>query len=100
MYVYICSSVYPQLLSHVWFFATPWPIVHQAPLSMEFPRQEYWSGLPFAALGDLPDPGIEPVSLSSPALTGGFFTTYEIHIHISTYLYIMDYFSPFHSLQS
>ena len=47
----------------------------QAPLSMGFPRQEYWSGLPFPSPGDLPDPGIEPESLVSPALAGGFFTT-------------------------
>ena len=51
---------------------TPWTIACQAPLSMGFPRQEYWSGLPFPSLRDLPDPGIKPVS---PALTGGFFTT-------------------------
>ena len=43
-------------------FVTPWTIAHQAPLSMEFSRQEYWSGLPFPAVGDLPDPGIEPTS--------------------------------------
>ena len=41
---------------------------------MEFTRQEYWSGLPFPTPGDLPDPGIEPVSLASPVLAGGFFT--------------------------
>ena len=41
---------------------TPWTVVHQAPLSMEFSRQEYWSGLPFPSPGDLPDPGIEPRS--------------------------------------
>ena len=52
----------------------PWAIAHQAPLSMEFPRQEYWSGLPFSQ-GDLDDPGIEPTFLVSPALAGGFFTT-------------------------
>ena len=51
---------------------TPWTVGHQASLSMEFPRQEYWSGLSFSAPGDLPDPGIEPVSLLSPALAGGF----------------------------
>ena len=51
---------------------TPWTIAHQAPLCMGFPRQEYWSGLPFPFPGDLPDPGIEPMS---PALTGGFFTS-------------------------
>ena len=47
----------------------------QAPLSMGFPRQEYWSGLPFPAPGDLTDPGTEPMSLVSPALAGGFFIT-------------------------
>ena len=46
----------------------PWTGAHQAPLSVEFPRQEYWSGLPFSSPGNLPDPGIEPMSLVSPAL--------------------------------
>ena len=50
-------------------------IVQQAPLSMRFPKQEYWSGLPFPAPGDLPNPGIKPASLASPALAGRFFTT-------------------------
>ena len=54
-------------------FVTPWTVAHQAPLSMEFSRQEYWSGLPCPPLGDLPDPGIE---LMSPALAGGFFITF------------------------
>ena len=54
---------------------TPWTVACQAPLSMEFFRQEYWSGLPCFSPGDLPDPGIKPVSLMSPALAGGFFTT-------------------------
>ena len=49
-------------------------IACQPPLSMEFPRQEYWSGLPFPLLGDLTKSGIEPTSLGSPALAGGFFT--------------------------
>ena len=62
-----------QLLSHV--FATPWTVAHQAPLSMGFSRQEYLSGLPCSPPGDLPDSGIKPVSLLSPALAGGFFTT-------------------------
>ena len=52
-------------LSRVRLFATPWIVAHQAPLSMEFYKQEYWSGLPFPTPGDLPDPGIEP---RSPAL--------------------------------
>ena len=52
--------------------ATPWMVAHKAPLSMGFPRQEYWSGLPFPPPGDLPDPEMEP---KSPALADGFFTT-------------------------
>ena len=49
-------------LSHVRLFVTPWIVAHQAPPSMEFSRQEYWSGLPFPSPGDLPDPGVEPGS--------------------------------------
>ena len=62
-------------LSPVQLFVTPWTVARQAPLSMEFSRQEYWSGLPFPSSGDLPDPGMEPVSPESPALAGGFFAT-------------------------
>ena len=68
---FICVCV----LSHIQLFVTPWTIAHQAPLSMEFFKQEYWSGLPFLPSGDLSDPGIEPVSLANPALADGFFTT-------------------------
>ena len=64
-----------QLLSHVQLFATPWTVAHQAPLSMEFYGQEYWSGLPFPPLRDLPSPRKEPLSPVSPALTSRFFTT-------------------------
>ena len=53
---------------------TPWTVAHQAPLLMEFSRQEYWSGVPLPPLGDLPDAGIEPAPLASPSLAGGFFT--------------------------
>ena len=60
-----------QLLSPVQLFATPWTVACPAPLSMEFSRQESWSGLPFSPPGDLSDPGIEP---ASPALVGRFFT--------------------------
>ena len=56
-------------------FETPQTVSQQAPLSMEKARQEYWSGLPFISPGDLPEPGIELVSLVPPALAGGFFTT-------------------------
>ena len=51
-----------ELLSRVQLFVTPWTAAHQVPLSMEFSRQEYWSGLPFPSPGDLPNPGIEPRS--------------------------------------
>ena len=56
---------------HVQLFATLWTVAHQAPLSMGFPRQEYWSGLTFPPPRDLPDPVIKPMS---SALGGGFFT--------------------------
>ena len=65
-YGYACVRV--QSLSHVRLFVTPWAIAHQALLSMEFSKQEYWSGLPFSSPGDLPDPGIEP---GSPSLQAG-----------------------------
>ena len=51
---------------------TPWTVICQVPLSIGFPRQEYWSRLPFPSSGSLPDPGVKPVS---PTLVGGFFTT-------------------------
>ena len=63
------------VLSCVQLFATSWIVARQAPLSIVFPRQEYWSSLPFPTPGNLPDPGIEPKSPESPALSGGFFTT-------------------------
>ena len=59
-------------LSRVRLFATPWTVAYQAPLSMGFSRQEYWSGLPFPSPGDLPDPGIEP---RSPALEADALTS-------------------------
>ena len=64
-----------QSLTHVPLFATPQTVAHQAPLSMGLPRQEHWSGLPFPSPGNRPNPGIEPMSLLFPALTGRFFTT-------------------------
>ena len=63
-----------KLLSRVQLFATPWTVAYQAPLSMGFSRQESWSGLPYLPPGNLPDPGIKPMSVVSPALAGGFFT--------------------------
>ena len=61
-----------QLHSHVQLFATPWTVICHVPLSMGFPRQEYWTGLPFPTPRELPDSGIEP---TFPALAGGFFPT-------------------------
>ena len=66
------------VLSHfncVQLFVTLWTIAYQAPLSMRFSRQKYWSGLPCPPPEDLPDPGIEPMSLMSPALAGEHLTT-------------------------
>ena len=62
------------VISHSQLFATPWTVAHQVPLSTGLPLQKYWSGLPFPSPGDIPDPEIEPKSLASPALAGGFFT--------------------------
>ena len=63
---FICSQkVKVKSLSRVQLFATPWTVAYQDPQSMDFSRQEYWSGLPFPPPGDLPNPGIEP---RSPAL--------------------------------
>ena len=62
-------------LSRVWLFATLWTVAHQAPLSMELSRKEYWSVLPFPIPGDLPYPGMEPASLMFPALVGQLFTS-------------------------
>ena len=53
----------PHLLSRVQLFVTPWTVAHQAPLSMGFPRQEHWSGIPFPSPGSLPNSGIKPISL-------------------------------------
>ena len=63
-----------QLLSHVGLLVTPWTVAHQAPLSMRFSRQEYWSGFPFPSPEDIPAPGIKLKSPASPALGGRFFT--------------------------
>ena len=66
------SSSYKSLQSRMTLW-TLWTVAHQAPLSLGLSRQEYWSGLPFLTPRDLPDLGIEPESLDSPALAGGFF---------------------------
>ena len=71
--MFVC--VFAQSLTSVQLFAAPWTVAQQAPMSIEFSWQEYWSRLPFPTPGDSPNSGIEPASLASPALTGVFFTT-------------------------
>ena len=71
----LSMCVHASRFSHVQLYVTPWAVTHRASLYMGFSRQEYWSGLPWAPPGDLPDPGIEPTSFMSPALAGGFFAT-------------------------
>ena len=89
--VCVCSVVTDSL------HATPWTAVRQAPLSMGFPEEEYWSGLPFPSPGDFPNPGIEPLSAVSSALAGRFFTTgatwflclpFEIRFFKKNYFYL------------
>ena len=81
MYQYwliLCVCVCARACAHsscVRLFVTPWTVVLRAPLSMGFSRQDYWPGMPCPPPGDLLNPGIEPASLMSPALAGGFFTT-------------------------
>ena len=65
-YVYVCAPISP--FNRVQLSAAPWTVAHQAPLSMGFSRQEYWSRLPFPPPGDLPDPGIKPLCLEDPSL--------------------------------
>ena len=85
MYVCVCHLVPKSCLT----LATPWSAAYQAPLSMGFPKQEHWSGLPFPSPRDLPDPVIKPVS---PALAGRFFITEPpekplcVYIHIHLYI--------------
>ena len=73
MHVYMHACMYGELLSHVWLFVTPWTLVYQAPLFMEFSKRGYWSVLPFPTPGNLPA-RIKTVSLASPALLGILFT--------------------------
>jgi len=80
------KAVRAQSLQSLPTLCDPWTVARQAPLFMGFSRQEYWSRLPCPPPGHLPDPGIEPTSLMSPALAGGFFTTsatWEAHTGLS-----------------
>ena len=75
-----------KLLSHVRLFATPWTVAYQAPLSMGFSRQEYWSGLPFPSPGDLPKPGIQP---GSPTLYGDALPSEPLKVCTRDYIITM-----------
>ena len=73
-FIMLCKQhcMHAQWLSHIWLFATTWTVAHQAPLSMEFPRQEFWSEWPLPSTGDLLHPGVKPVAPAvSPALQAG-----------------------------
>ena len=75
IYIFIFIVCMLSCFSHVWLCGTPRTVACQAPLFMGFSRREYWSRLPCPSARDLPNSGIEPASLTSPALAGGFFTT-------------------------
>ena len=79
-----------QSFSHVQLFVTLWTVALQAPLPMGFPRQEHWSGSPFLSPGDLPHPGIEPMS---PVLAGGFTTTEPLGKPIGDLVYFCKKYS-------
>ena len=98
IYIYIYTHTHVCMLScfsRVWLFVTLWIIARQASLLVGFSRWEYWSGLPCSPPGELPDPGIKPMSLTSPVLSGRYFTTsaaWEAHVCISLYIYIWNIF--------
>ena len=90
IHTHVCM---PSHFSHVGLFENPWTIGCQAPLSMKFCWQEYWSGLPCPSPEDLLDPGIEPESLMSPALVALLFTTratWEAHTHTHTHTHTLS----------
>ena len=86
--------------SHVWLYSTLWTVACQAPLSVGFSRQEYWSGSPCPPPGDLPNVGIKPAFLSSSAMAGGFFTTiaWEAHHVLVLYSFMWSNIIPFYEL--
>jgi len=91
LYVFVCVCVC--MLNHVQLFALPWTVACQAPLSMGFSRQEYWSGLPFPSPEDLPDPEIKPTSSMSPVLQTD---SLPLH-HVGSPLYVfLPQFKFFH----
>ena len=89
MFMHLVTQLCPTL-------ATPWTVAPQAPLSMGFPRQEYWSSLPFSSPLYLPNSGIEPASLASPALAGGFYYFYFFYFFRRILLMLSHLGSPQH----
>ena len=83
IYLHSRSTLYVCALGHAQLFAIPWTIARQVPLSRGRPRQEYCSELPFPSPGDLPDSGIDPVSLASPALQANVLPLTPPEIHLS-----------------
>ena len=97
------DACFPCLLSrfsHVWLFVSLWTVTLRTPLSMQFSRKEYWSGLPYHPPGDLPDPGTDLASLMSPALASGFLTTSGSHFPWTLPKYASLYNSSFPSVYS
>ena len=95
-YYYVVHACVLSNFSCVPLFVTPWTVARQAPLSVGLSRQESWCGLPFPSPGKLPDPGIKPTSLLSPALIGMFFTpsaTREAHYFVVTLPNFSNFFS-------
>ena len=88
--LHVC--MHAESLSHVRLFAAPWAVACQAPLPIEFSRQEYLNGSPFHPPGDLPDPGIKAASLASPALAGRFFITSATKIPRSYSLHFLKFY--------
>ena len=97
---FFASCIRMCMLSRVWVFVTPCTVALQAPISMGFSRQEYWSGLSFPSPGHLPDPGIKLVSLASPALAGRVFITASLGKPIFCRIVIVDSANPLSCLAS
>ena len=86
----VCVCVYAQSCSTV----TPWTLADQIPLCLEFSRQKYWNGLPFPTAGDLPNPGIEPTSLTSPALAADSLPLFHLEKRIPSDCQLILPFEP------
>ena len=93
--IYLCMCVHAQLLSRVWLLLIPWTAAYQAPTSMQFSRQENWSGLPIPTPGDLSNSGIEP---ESPASAGWVFISSATPIHMHILFHVLSHYGLFQDL--